>query len=147
MYKRQLASLCLLQAAAVAASAQSSDAVLDRIKKNGAISIGYREASIPFSYLDDARKPIGNSIDICLKVADAVRDKLASPQLSVGAGQPVKPHSVGGKRHGRHLLRIRRQHDRPAIAGGFQCPVLYLPHPAAGEVKLRDPRSRGSWLA
>ncbi|WP_315762464.1 MULTISPECIES: amino acid ABC transporter substrate-binding protein [unclassified Bradyrhizobium] len=83
MYKPLLASLCLLQAATVAAGAQSSDAVLDRIKKNGAISIGYREASIPFSYLDDARKPVGYSTDICLKVVDAVREKLAMPQLSV----------------------------------------------------------------
>src|SRR5579871_132665 len=83
MYKTLLASMCLLQVTIAAASAQSSDAVLERIKKNGAISIGYREASIPFSYLDDARKPIGYSTDICLKVVDAVREKLAMPQLSV----------------------------------------------------------------
>lgn len=83
MYKPLLASLCLLQTVTVAATAQSSDAVLDRIKKNGTVSIGYREASIPFSYLDDARKPIGYSIDICLKVVDALREKLAMPHLSV----------------------------------------------------------------
>jgi glutamate/aspartate transport system substrate-binding protein len=83
MYRTLLASLCLLQAATVTADAQSSDAVLDRIKKNGTISIGYREASIPFSFLDDARKPVGYSTDICLKVVDAVREKLAQPQLSV----------------------------------------------------------------
>jgi glutamate/aspartate transport system substrate-binding protein len=83
MYRTLLASLCLLQAATVTASAQSSDAVLDRIKKNGTISIGYREASIPFSFLDDARKPVGYSSDICLKVVDAVREKLGLPQLSV----------------------------------------------------------------
>jgi hypothetical protein len=53
MYRTLLGSLCLLQAAIVTASAQSSDAVLDWIKKDGTISIGYR----PFSFLDDARKP------------------------------------------------------------------------------------------
>ena len=61
MHKILLGSLFLLQAASLTAHAQSSDAVLDRIRKNGAISIGYREASIPFSHLDDARKPIGYS--------------------------------------------------------------------------------------
>jgi glutamate/aspartate transport system substrate-binding protein len=83
MCKIFLASILLLQATVVVANAQSSDAVLDRIKKNGAISIGYREASIPFSYLDDARKPIGYSTDICLKVVEAVREKLAMSELSV----------------------------------------------------------------
>jgi glutamate/aspartate transport system substrate-binding protein len=83
MYKILLGSLFVMQAVSVAAHAQSSDVVLDRIKKNGAISIGYREASIPFSYLDDARKPVGYSTDLCLKVADAVREKLAAPHLSV----------------------------------------------------------------
>ncbi len=77
------AALCLLCATTTAAVAQSSDAVLDRIKKNNSISIGYREASIPFSYLDDARKPVGYSTDICLAVVEAVRKKLDLPNLAV----------------------------------------------------------------
>jgi glutamate/aspartate transport system substrate-binding protein len=83
MYKTFLTATCLLQATLMAAHAQSSDAVLDRIKKNHAISIGYREASVPFSYLDDARKPVGYSTDICLKIADAVRNRLEMPDLSI----------------------------------------------------------------
>jgi hypothetical protein len=72
--------LCLLQVAAVAASVQSSNAVLDRIKKNGAIPIGYREASSPSPI---STTHASRSTDICLKVPDAVCDKLPSPQLSV----------------------------------------------------------------
>jgi glutamate/aspartate transport system substrate-binding protein len=66
-----------------AAYAQSSDGVLDRIRKNNAISIGYREASIPFSYLDDARKPIGYSTGICLAVVGAVRKRPELRNLEV----------------------------------------------------------------
>ncbi|HUO00430.1 MAG TPA: amino acid ABC transporter substrate-binding protein [Bradyrhizobium sp.] len=83
MKRTVLAALCALNAMTVAAFAQSSDAALDRIKKNNAISLGYREASIPFSYLDDARKPIGYSTDICLAIVDAVRKKLDLPNLAI----------------------------------------------------------------
>jgi glutamate/aspartate transport system substrate-binding protein len=41
---------------------------LDRIKSNNAISIGYREASIPFSYLGADQKPVGFSLDLCAEV-------------------------------------------------------------------------------
>jgi glutamate/aspartate transport system substrate-binding protein len=83
MKRTMLVVLCALNAMTVAASAQPTDAALDRIKKNNAISIGYREASIPFSYLDDARKPIGYSTDICLAIVDAVRKRLDLPNLTV----------------------------------------------------------------
>ena len=67
---------CLLVANIATAHAQSSDAILDRIKQKKQISIGYREASIPFSFLNDERKPVGYAIDICMKVVDAVKQKL-----------------------------------------------------------------------
>ncbi|MGL4287686.1 MAG: amino acid ABC transporter substrate-binding protein [Phreatobacter sp.] len=71
---------CLISGAA---QAQSSDAALDRIRQKNAITIGYREASIPFSYLDDARRPTGYSIAICMKVVEAVKLKLDRPNLAV----------------------------------------------------------------
>jgi glutamate/aspartate transport system substrate-binding protein len=66
-----------------AAHAQSTDAVVDRIREKGAISIGYRESSIPFSYIDGEGKPIGYSTDICLKVVDTVKDELGIEDLQV----------------------------------------------------------------
>ena len=69
----------LLAANIAAAQAQSSDAILDRIKQKKQISIGYREASIPFSFLNDERKPVGYALDICTKVVDAVKQKLELP--------------------------------------------------------------------
>jgi glutamate/aspartate transport system substrate-binding protein len=56
---------------------------LKNIKETGAITIGYRESSIPFSYLDDNQKPIGFAIDICYKIVDAVKKELKLDKLEV----------------------------------------------------------------
>jgi glutamate/aspartate transport system substrate-binding protein len=56
---------------------------LKRIHDSGAITIGVREASLPFSYIDAQKQPQGYSIDLCLKVADAVKSELKMPRLDV----------------------------------------------------------------
>jgi glutamate/aspartate transport system substrate-binding protein len=56
---------------------------LKKIRDTGVIKIGHRDASIPFSYLDDDQKPIGYGVDICLKIADAIKANLKMPNLKV----------------------------------------------------------------
>lgn len=56
---------------------------LEKIKKDGVITIGHRDSSIPFSYLDDKQQPIGYSMDICMKIADAVKAELKMPNLQI----------------------------------------------------------------
>lgn len=56
---------------------------LKRIRESGAILIGVREASVPFSFLDQNKSPQGYSIDICLRVADAIKAELKMPRLEV----------------------------------------------------------------
>lgn len=72
--------LAALIALPAAAQAQGR---LDKIKDTGQITLGVRESSIPFSYLDDAQKPIGYSMDICHGIVDALKEKLGLEQLSV----------------------------------------------------------------
>ena len=38
---------------------------LKKIKDTGTITIGHRESSIPFSYLDDKQQPVGYAMDLC----------------------------------------------------------------------------------
>jgi glutamate/aspartate transport system substrate-binding protein len=57
--------------------------VLDRIKLNGRIVIGHRESSVPFSYFDANKQPVGYAIDLCLRVGEAVRRSLQLPRLTV----------------------------------------------------------------
>lgn len=71
------AALCL-----VMASTHAGD-TLSRIRETQTITIAHREASLPFSYLDANKKPIGYAIDLCLKIADAVRRELKLGQLNI----------------------------------------------------------------
>ena len=65
------------------AMAQELTGTLKNIKETGAINLGYRDSSIPFSYLDDNQKPIGYAMDICYKIADAVKKELKLDKLEV----------------------------------------------------------------
>lgn len=56
---------------------------LDRIKESGAINIAHRESSLPFSYLDAEKKPVGYAADICLRVADAIKKELKLKELKI----------------------------------------------------------------
>jgi glutamate/aspartate transport system substrate-binding protein len=56
---------------------------LRKIRDAGVITLGYRVASVPFSYLDGKRRPIGYSMDICQRVVDAVRERLQMDDLEV----------------------------------------------------------------
>src|SRR3546814_10354521 len=51
---------------------------------SGVITLGHRDASIPFSYIADASgKPVGYSHDIQLKVVEAPKKELDVPNLQV----------------------------------------------------------------
>src|SRR5260370_7202081 len=65
------------------ANAEELTGTIKKIKETGAITIGYRDSSIPFSYLDDNQKPIGFAIDICYKIVDAVKNQLKLDKLAV----------------------------------------------------------------
>jgi len=68
---------------AVLMSFPAQSATLDKIAQTGTIIIGYRESSPPFSYLDEAKNPIGYSVDLCLKVVEAVKRELKRPNVTV----------------------------------------------------------------
>src|SRR4051795_8481100 len=83
---RRLAVIVLALAAplfAGPANAEELTGTLKNIKETGAITLGYRDSSIPFSYLDDNQKPIGFAIDICYKIVDAVKKELKLDKIEV----------------------------------------------------------------
>ena len=65
------------------AQAQELTGTLKKIKDTGTITIGHRDSSVPFSYLDDQQKPIGYALDICMRVVDAVKRELKLDKLDV----------------------------------------------------------------
>jgi glutamate/aspartate transport system substrate-binding protein len=61
----------------------SAGPVIDRIRQGGRIVIAHRESSVPLSYLDANHKPVGYAVDLCLKIAEAVKQQLKLPKLDV----------------------------------------------------------------
>jgi glutamate/aspartate transport system substrate-binding protein len=80
--KAAVAALALVLAA-VPAIAQDLTGTLKKIKDSGTITIGHRETSIPFSYLDEKQQPIGYSMDICAAVVEEVKKELSLTSLTV----------------------------------------------------------------
>jgi glutamate/aspartate transport system substrate-binding protein len=79
----------LLSAALIApAAAQDLTGTLKKVKETGSFTVGFRESSIPFSYLDDKQQPIGYAMDLCMRVVDAVKADLKMPNLKINL-QPV----------------------------------------------------------
>jgi ABC-type amino acid transport substrate-binding protein len=82
------AALCLVLLST--AAAQEIRPTLDKIKETGAIRLGYRETSQPFSFRSSDGQPAGFSIDLCTQVADGLRESLKLPGLKI-AWVPVTP--------------------------------------------------------
>lgn len=82
-----LAGVCAVAAAQSAAQsgAQSDEppallaGTLEKVRQSGTVTIGYRDSSIPFSYLSARGEPIGYSIDLCRAVVDAIAETVGKP--------------------------------------------------------------------
>lgn len=75
-----LLASCFLSAPVLA---QELTGTLKKIKDSGTITLGVRETSIPFSYLDDKQQAIGYSIDLCMAIVEEVKKELMMPTLMV----------------------------------------------------------------
>jgi glutamate/aspartate transport system substrate-binding protein len=81
MHRTLKAAIAALACSLAAAPALAQ--TVDKIKQTGAITVGNRDASIPFSYYDDQQKPIGYAMDICARIVDEVKKELKMPNLKV----------------------------------------------------------------
>lgn len=84
--RRQLAAVLVLTALFVAGGAAAQDdadlsPTLAVIKRDGVVRLGYREASPPFSFLDQARRPIGYSLELCQAIVQEIGAEIDSPYL------------------------------------------------------------------
>jgi len=75
--------LAALACVTLAASAAAQEGTLKKIKDGGSVTIGHRDASVPFSYYDDRQQPVGYAVDLCLRIVDAVKSELKMPKLDV----------------------------------------------------------------
>jgi len=87
------ASLLVLAASAngqEAANVGALSGTLKKIKDSGTIALGYRESSLPFSYLNRRQQPIGYSIDLCREIVEDVSAELDGMEIKI-TFTPVTP--------------------------------------------------------
>jgi glutamate/aspartate transport system substrate-binding protein len=82
---RSLVSVGLVTFGALlfAGPASGQEGTLKKIKETNTITLGHRDASVPFSYFDDKQAAIGYAMDLCGKIVDAVKAELKMPNLQV----------------------------------------------------------------
>jgi ABC-type amino acid transport substrate-binding protein len=64
-------------------AAPASGQTLDKIRKQGAIKLGYIESAAPFSYTESGGEPQGYSIELCRTVADGLAAQLKRESLKI----------------------------------------------------------------
>lgn len=76
------AAIATILSCAVAHSAELTGR-LKAIKERNSITVGYRESSIPFSYLGSNGEPVGYAQDICTNVVNEIKKEIGSPNLEI----------------------------------------------------------------
>jgi glutamate/aspartate transport system substrate-binding protein len=75
--------IVILFVAATACAAARAQDTLGKIRDTGVITLGHRDAAIPFSYYDDKQQFVGYALDICYKLVDAIKAGLKLPKIDV----------------------------------------------------------------
>ncbi len=89
-YRTWIFAACALALFAGTSAAQEQEQAIARltgtlakVQKAGAIALGYREASFPFSFVAPDKKPIGYSIDLCLAIVNAIGSEIDKSDLRI----------------------------------------------------------------
>ncbi|MFI4994361.1 MAG: amino acid ABC transporter substrate-binding protein [Hyphomicrobiales bacterium] len=83
MRLKLIMAMIALGSLAETAIAQELTGTLQKIRDTGTILIGHRESSIPFSYIENNEKVTGYAMDLCYRVAEAVKSKLGLAKLEL----------------------------------------------------------------
>lgn len=84
----KLSTLTIAALMTVALASTAGAQTLKKVADSNKITVSYREASVPFSYLIGSTKAVGFSVDLTEAIVDDVRKKLKKPNLEV-AYMPV----------------------------------------------------------
>jgi glutamate/aspartate transport system substrate-binding protein len=78
-----LAGWLLGAAASAQTGGEGLSPTLAGIKNRHAVRLGYRESSPPFSFLDQANRPIGYSLELCEAIVDEIGVEVDDPDLKI----------------------------------------------------------------
>jgi glutamate/aspartate transport system substrate-binding protein len=77
------ASLLATAASAQTSSGEGLSPTLANIKNTHVVRLGYRESSPPFSFLDQANRPIGYSLELCEAIVDEIGVEVDDANLRI----------------------------------------------------------------
>jgi ABC-type amino acid transport substrate-binding protein len=77
------AAILAVALALVCGSALAAEPSLQKIKSSGEIVIGHREEARPFSFAEAGKSPTGYTVDLCLRIVEAVKAELGMANLAV----------------------------------------------------------------
>ncbi len=80
---RTMLAVVAFLALSVSASAQEVAGTLQQIQQSKVIKLGYQVDSVPFSFLDDKKQPVGYSVDLCRHVATGIQKQLGLSDLEI----------------------------------------------------------------
>jgi glutamate/aspartate transport system substrate-binding protein len=78
-----LAGCLLATAAGAQTGGEGLSPTLANIKSRHVVHLGYRESSPPFSFLDQANRPIGYSVELCEAIVDEIGVEVDDPALKI----------------------------------------------------------------
>jgi len=99
MLRRRVTRLACLALLGCAPLAQA-EGVLERVRAGGPLVIAHRESSVPFSYVVEG-KPMGYALDLCLRLADVVRQRTGRKDMPVKLLQVTPADRLEAVRSGR----------------------------------------------
>jgi glutamate/aspartate transport system substrate-binding protein len=73
-------ALCAMVAPAFS---QELYGTLKKIRDTKTFTIGFREASFPFAYYDEQKKPVGFAVELCNRIGDTLKQQLNMPDLAI----------------------------------------------------------------
>ena len=124
-----IAAFALLPACAQASS------TLEKIAETGSIAIGY-DVSSPFSFTEaSGKQPVGYTIDICLKVVEAIKRELRQPGLTVNFVQVPTADRIAALKAGKYDLECG---STPNTAEAREQVAFTIPTYIAGARILRS---------
>ncbi len=65
------------------AHAQEVDSVVKKLQSTHTLTIGYRETSVPLSFLDKDNKPAGYAVELCQDIAEGAKKELELPEIKL----------------------------------------------------------------
>jgi len=81
MMRKAISGMTAAMCLALPLLAEAGDTI-GKVRKTQTLVIGIRETA-PFSYTDENKQPLGYSVDLCLKVAEAIKKELKMPAMKI----------------------------------------------------------------